>query len=124
MLGQYLHYLVAERSGRSALIEFSDGELVVIPNSGDWQQATNFLLSESSVIPEDMCWRYGLISGELSKNEGLMSPQDAIGLLKDVAQESTQWSVVYSVDKGEIRIAMGGNFNKVYKLNFEKLISQ
>ncbi len=34
--------------------------------------------------------------------------KEAVRLLEDVAQESTQWSVVYRINAGEIRIVMGG----------------
>jgi hypothetical protein len=39
-------------------------------------------------------------------------------LLEDVAQESTQWSVVYGISDGKITIAMGGNFREVHTFEF------
>lgn len=120
MLGQYLHYLVADKSGRSALIEFSGGEIVVIPNTRSWQPATNFLVSEAGENPEAQCWRYEVISQELTNKAGILTAHEAMGLLENVAQQSTQWSVVYRINAGEIQIAMGGNFNQIYQLEFEK----
>jgi hypothetical protein len=118
MQGNYLHYLVAERSGRSALVEFSNGEMVVLNNSGSWQPATNFLLSEAGDDPAGQCWRYDLISRELANSGGILSVREAMSLLKDVAQEITQWSVIYQVAESELEIVMGGKFNQVYSFDF------
>ncbi len=45
--GPPIHYLIADASGRSALVEFYKGEMVVIPNENDWHQATNYLRSQA-----------------------------------------------------------------------------
>jgi hypothetical protein len=118
--GPPLHYLVAEKSGRSALVEFSEGELVVIPNTDPWQPATNFLVSEAWDDPGVHCWRYGLISDRLSDNQGVLSRDDAMDLLEDVAQDSTQWSVVYGISSGEIDIVMGGDYDEVHNFELEQ----
>jgi hypothetical protein len=119
MLGQNLHYLIAEKTGRSALIEISGGEVVVILNTQSWQPATNFLVSEVRTDPEAYCWRYGLITQRLTEKDGKLTAREAMGLLEDVAQQSTQWSVVYRISAGEIRIAMGRNYDEEYKFKIE-----
>ena len=117
--GPPLHYFVAEKSGRSALVEFSDGEVVVIPNSDPWQPVTNFLVSESWADPGGHCWRYDLITDRLSENQGVLSQDDAMDLLRDVAQDSTQWSVVYDISSGSVDIVMGGNYENPINIEFE-----
>jgi hypothetical protein len=119
MGGNYLHYLIAEESGRSALIEFSKGELFIHFNTEDWQPATNFLLSEAGGNPRSQCGRYDLISGQLEENKGVISANQAIRLLERVAQEHTQWSVIYRTTVREIQIVMGGEYEKVYSFDFE-----
>ncbi len=114
-----LHYLIADITGQSVLVEFSGGELKVINNSDPWLQATNFLVSEAGESPEDHCFRYGLISRRLTKKRGALSPKQALRLLEEVAQESTQWSVVYGMSRGEIDIVMGREYDKVHSLNIE-----
>jgi hypothetical protein len=71
MQGNYLHYLIAEGSGRSVLVEFYKGEIVVRDNTDDWQVATNFLLSAAGDTPHSQCWRYDLINSELKEMEGI-----------------------------------------------------
>jgi choloylglycine hydrolase len=108
--GPALHYLITEAGGRSVLIEFSRGEISLIENQNPWQIATNFLVSEAWIEPEATCWRYGLISERLEEDAGVISPREALALLEDVAQENTQWSVVYQITEGEVWIAMGRKY--------------
>ena len=55
--GPALHYLVADPTGRAALVEFVDGEMVVLPHEGDWIAATNFLRTIDPHNSEAGCWR-------------------------------------------------------------------
>jgi len=118
--GPPLHYLIAEKSGRSALVEFSRGKIVVIPNRDPWQLATNFLVSETGTSPEGNCWRYEMISGQLREGNGQLNPGQALNLLTEVAQESTQWSVVYGISRGEIRVVMGGDYGNLHLLDISQ----
>lgn len=117
--GPTLHYLVAEASGRSALIEFSRGEILLLENQQPWQAATNFLVSETWTDPTTHCWRYGVITDQLESRGGRIGASEAMDLLEDVSQESTQWSVVYRISAGEVWIAMGRDFQTVHQFEFE-----
>ena len=112
--GPPIHYLIADKSGRSALVEFSGGEVKVIPNSGPWQGATNFLLSETQSDPESQCRRYARISERMTEYEGQLTSQESIQLLEDVAQENTQWSIVYGFSTGQIQLVMDRVYGNVY----------
>ena len=118
--GPPLHYLIAEKSGRSALVEFSRGEMAVIPNRDPWQVATNFLVSETGASPQGSCWRYDLIFEQLREHNGQLNTNQAMGLLTYVAQESTQWSVVYGISTGEIRVVMGRHYDNVHTLDLDQ----
>ena len=118
MYGNYLHYLIAEKSGRSVLVEFSEGEMVVIPNEEDWQVATNFLLSETWTDPGIHCGRYDAIRDTMIESNGRINASQAIRLLENVSQPSTQWSAVYRLSAGEIWLVMGREYDEVYKFDF------
>jgi hypothetical protein len=60
-----------------------------------------------------------LIADRLSEYQGILSRDDAMDLLTDVAQDSTQWSVVYGMSSGEIDIVMGGNYENPIYIEFE-----
>ncbi len=117
--GPPLHYLIAEKSGRSALVEFSRREVKVITNTDPWQQATNFLVSETQTESEELYWRYALISERLTETEGQLNSKQAMQILEEVAQESTQWSVLYGFGTGEIQVVMGREYNNSHILTLE-----
>jgi choloylglycine hydrolase len=112
--GPPIHYLIADSSGNSVLVEFYQGELVVIPNETPWHLATNFLRASYGDSVEGVSWRYDTLFRRLSETEGQLSSQEAMNLLEDVSQANTQWSVVYGMDTGDIIVSMDRQYNKVY----------
>jgi hypothetical protein len=105
--GPALHYLLADATGRSVLVEFYQGEMVLIPNETNWHLATNFLRSSVGEFDQGQCWRYDTIAQRLAQAEGRLTTQEAMALLDDVSQSNTQWSIVYGITTGEISVAMG-----------------
>ena len=112
--GPPLHYLIADSSGSSVLVEFYQGEMVVIPNKTPWHQATNFLRASAGESAEGRCWRYDKISQRLTEAEGQLTVQDAMALLADVSQEGTQWSVVYGMSTGDVNVTMGREYDTLH----------
>ncbi len=110
--GPAIHYLIADPSGRAALVEFYQGEMIVIPNNEPWHQATNFLRAGAGETPEGRCWRYDKISEQLSASNGKLTPQEAMDLLADVSQEETQWSIVYGISENGVNVVMGGDYGE------------
>jgi len=108
--GPAIHYLIADPSGRAALVEFYQGEMIVIPNKEPWHQATNFLRAGTGESPEGRCWRYDRISERLSASRGKLTAQEAMELLADVSQEETQWSIVYGISESGVNVVMGRNY--------------
>ena len=111
--GPALHYLIADRTGRSILLEYWNGETFVFENQGLWQAATNFLQSAHPEEQSGYCHRYDAIAERLGRLEERFTPEDALQLLADVSQANTQWSVVYSLSDGNIRIVMGQVYEQV-----------
>jgi hypothetical protein len=114
--GPPIHYLVADRSGRAALIEFYRGDMVVIDNESPWHQATNFLRASVGDSVEGRCWRYDEIAQRLAETGGRLTARDAVDLLADVSQDITQWSIVYGISTGDINVAMGREYDDVHTL--------
>jgi hypothetical protein len=100
--GPALHYLVADASGRAALVEFYQGKMTVITASGDGG-----------------CWRYATLDERLTETEGRLAPQEAVDLLENVAQEGTQWSIVYGFSTGDVHVVMGREYDTVHTLHLE-----
>jgi hypothetical protein len=105
--------LIADAKGKAVLVEFYRGEMHVIENEQPWHTATNFLLSSVQDPREGNCWRYNKINARLNEKQGLLDLNSAMELLSEVAQESTQWSVVYQMARQEVSIAMGKDYPNV-----------
>jgi choloylglycine hydrolase len=113
--GPDLHYLVADRLGKALLVEFVDGEMKALANTNPWHLATNFTVSPAEEHALGRCWRYDVLSRELESATGRLSSEQALQLLASVAQESTQWSVVYELSNSGVLVAMGREYDAVYR---------
>jgi hypothetical protein len=111
--GPPVHYLIADAKGKAILVEFYRGEMHIFENEQPWHSATNFLRS-SVEDPKGNCWRYDRINARLNEEQGLLESESAMELLAEVAQDSTQWSVVYQMARGEVSVAMGKDYANVH----------
>jgi choloylglycine hydrolase len=119
--GPPVHYLMADATGKSVLVEYYDGKMRVLNNNQPWHLATNFLLSSVEDPADGGCWRYNKMSAKLSETGGQMDPTSAMQLLAGVAQSNTQWSVVYQMSIGIITVAMGGQYQQIHQFQLELL---
>lgn len=123
ILGQYnidwgggppIHYLIADASGRAVVVEFYQGRMVVLPGEQPWHVATNFLLAPAGAAPQGQCRRYDRISQRLEETAGRLTVAEAMDLLAEVAQDGTQWSVVYAMSNGEVSVSMGRQYGAAH----------
>jgi hypothetical protein len=113
--GPPLHYMLADAAGNSAIVEFIDGELVVLRNKELWQVATNFLVSGHSLQSAmAQCPRYARAYERLDNSGGVLDQADAMALLQDLSQPITMWSVVYGLASGEVRVVIGRDYEVVH----------
>jgi len=121
--GPPLHYLIADSSGNSAVVEFIGGEANALRNSEPWQVATNFVISGTA--PESrgsLCSRYRRAYEVLEEANGDISPEEAMALLGDISQSGdfpTIWSVVYDMSSGDSQVAVGRQYDEVHQFNLE-----
>ena len=111
-----VHFHIADASGNSAIVEYIDGGMAILRNDKPWQVSTNFLLSEPQ---QPDCWRYKKATKALAEMQGKASQNEAMNLLQATSQDHTVWSVVYNLSSGEIRLAMGKDYNKVYSFRLK-----
>ncbi len=112
--GPPVHYLMADATRKSVLVEFYRGEMNIIENEQPWHLATNFLLSSVDDPQDGNCWRYDTIDARLNETQGRLDSKSAMDLLAEVSQDITQWSVVYQMAQGEVSVAMGRDYAQVY----------
>ncbi|MBN1937580.1 MAG: linear amide C-N hydrolase [Anaerolineae bacterium] len=129
LLGQYridlgngppVHYLVSDVGGASAIIEWVDGEMIVLPGESAWQVCTNFILSQ--VRPEGAhspCRRYNKAYTTLLESSGQLTEAEAMALLAEVSQNNTIWSAVFNQTSGDIRVAVGRRYERVHEFHLD-----
>lgn len=114
--GPALHYLIADATGASAVVEFVDGRMRVEQGRTPWRALTN----EPVVgVPEQRRradHRYGRIAAALDRAGGAVDPAAAARLLTEVRQPHTRWSVVYDLRGGEIRLTTAAGGARQYRL--------
>jgi len=118
--GPHIHYLLADRAGKAALIEYVDGELIVHQNLEAWHVATNFTVARVNETLIGQCHRYDLITRTLEDTRGVLSTDRAMGLLQQVSQSNTQWSIVYDLNNLTIHMALGRDFNTIHMFDFSE----
>ncbi len=122
--GPPLHYFITDRLGRSAVVEFVNGKISVLPNTRPWHVATNFIITGLS--PETSrasCWRYKKVWETLENQVSMLTPLNALSLLKDVSQANTIWSVVYDTSSLDFWIVMGKKYDHVHEFNLKQAVS-
>ena len=117
--GPFLHYLITDAAGKAVIIEFLDGSMVEIWQENPWLAATNYLRSDESDGSGYHHWRYETIVERMHNTDGRMDSSAAMSTLREVAQENTQWSVVYKVSERTIEIVMGRDFQTTHKFQLK-----
>ena len=113
------HILIADATGKSVVVELSDGEFRFVHNTNPWQVATNDPVYEKTIAEQkDVCPRFKTISDALETSKGNIDSEKAMNLLKQVGHQYTEWSVVYDISKREMNVAIDFDFNKIYHFSF------
>ncbi len=103
------HYLVADRSGATAIVEYYQGEVCVTRTEADYQIASNFIAFDNLNIGEgyNEFERYDAVEAAILANDGMLTKDKAIDLLAEIGivdegVDKLQWSVVYNLTTGEV----------------------
>lgn len=115
--GPGLHYIVADATGASAVVEFVDGRMHVEPRKAgeSWQAMENFHLTgadERARVDHD---RYRTATDRLRAAAGRPGTQGALDLLREVAQGHTQWSAVYDLTARSVSVFTDKRRDKVHE---------
>ena len=111
-----LHYLLADRTGDGAVVEYLGGRLRVFRSPDPWLVSTNFLLGEVAPADRDRaCWRYAAVSARLAASRGVLGAPEALGLLEAVAVPRTRWSAVYEPGALRLTLALDRRFRNPYR---------
>ncbi|MFC4062094.1 linear amide C-N hydrolase [Planomonospora corallina] len=105
--GPQLHYMIADATGRSVVVEFARGRLNVIED----RALTNFAMTGTGPRQRMADGRYRtLVSGMPDVRDW----KDAMALLARVAQGHTRWSVVYDLRDATARVVTVKRWERVH----------
>ena len=99
--GFEFHYLIADASGHSVIVEYVNQELCVVESETEYQIASNFIAYNGLNIGEGFTEfeRYDRVQNAIEENNGILEVSGAIQLLADVGVfdgdiDKLQWSVL------------------------------
>lgn len=102
------HYLIADASGHSAIVEYINQELCIVETDEEYQIASNFIAYDGLNIGEGFTEfeRYDKVQNAIEVNEGMLEAEGAIQLLVDIGIfdgdiDKLQWSVLYNLTTGD-----------------------
>ncbi|MHC1704181.1 MAG: linear amide C-N hydrolase [Tenuifilaceae bacterium] len=110
-----IHYMIADKSGKSAIIEFINGEMKVIPNNEPWQVCTNFIVSGTSAPNYVECWRYNKVYNDLNEKQGVIDLTGMMNLTKASSQTNTIWSMVYDTQSGKVYASISKKYGNWFQ---------
>jgi hypothetical protein len=113
--GPPLHYLVADASGASAVVEFVDGRRVVTRGGPPWQALTNFRIAGADSAVKRADRRYATAQTTLDARGGVLDWRQSLSMLRAVAQSHTQWSVTYEPRSGAVHLVARQDWGTVHE---------
>ena len=121
-IGMAHHYAISDRSGRSVVVEYMDGEMIVT----ETPIVTNHYLAQgrkNGIGSEQSKQRFNILSQAFRENEGRFSKNFVRDSLRAVSQgvmgdeyEITRWSCVYDLEKGSVDYYFGEDYGNVYSM--------
>ncbi len=111
------HFLIADSSGRSVILEYVEDQWRKIYGDKSWQVLTNkpvYNVSDENL--KEKCWRYRSISETLENKKGNVDWRAGMKILQDVTQKGTTWSVIYSPPTKELYFSVYQNWEDIYHL--------
>lgn len=118
-MGYMMHLVLADANGRSVVVEYINNEMVVT----ETQIVTNFYLAEgekNGIGTAQSHERYEILTKALEYHE-TMNMEDVRDALESVSKknfgeyESTEWSIVFNQNTGEVHYYHRENYEERYK---------
>ncbi len=115
------HILIADKSGASAVVEWGNGELVIIRNTANYQVATNFNFTDPSwgTYP---CYRFDAATQMLIDNPDI-SVRYFVDILNAVHKSNAIYSNIYDLTNGNIYVFLYHGLENFILLNMNEEFS-
>jgi hypothetical protein len=111
------HFMIADASGKSVVVEFIDGDMKLTPARESWQVCTNDQIYEASEEQcDERCQRYRTASNALAKTSATTDLDGVMRVMESVSKKNwTMWSSVYDLSSKDCRIAYRRHYDKPYQ---------
>jgi hypothetical protein len=127
ILGQYNiafgatggHFMIADPSGDSVIVEYFDNQVQIIRNPDAWQVMTNFNVGKLSEGESPSCERYMVTEESLMEAKGQVSSEEAMRLLEQASIPETLWSVVFNMTDRSMDIVLYREYDEIYHVSLD-----
>lgn len=114
-----VHFFVADATGRSVILEYAGDAWHRIVPVERWQVLGNEVMRDTpDTSLRERCWHYRTVAEAPEKCDGRVDAGTAMTVLEDAARKSTTWTVVYLPNSAELRVAVGPDWDRIYRLLF------
>ncbi|MFG6384609.1 MAG: linear amide C-N hydrolase [Lachnospiraceae bacterium] len=120
------HYLIADASGHSVIVEYFDRELQIVETDQEYQIASNFIAYDGLNIGEGYTEfeRYHKVQNTIERNGCILDKDKAMLLLADIGvldgdTDKLQWSVLYNLTSGAGEIFANRKTNHIIKFQLD-----
>jgi hypothetical protein len=111
----FVHTLIADRTGKSVLVEWNGEELQIIKKKGSFQVATNFLISQIEDENRISCTRYRNARDRLTTHKASLGTCRAV--LAATHLDHTRYSLIGDLQSGSIYFFTEHDYEKVAVIN-------
>lgn len=123
------HYQITDASGKSAVVEYINNEMVVLYPEDKYQYLLNFYATPYTPIDKGFGYtRERWLTEEFEETNHIMSEERAMKILERVKlyykhkrgyMITSLWSVVYNLNKKEFLLCAGMDYTKQYKFSID-----
>lgn len=121
------HYLIADASGHSVIVEYYDNDIKVVETDKEYQIASNFIAYNDLNIGEGSTEfdRYNAVQNAIEENHGVLDEDQVIMLLSQIGVKNgnidkLQWSVLYNLTNGDGQIFAHRKTDQIVKIHIDK----
>ena len=117
-----IHWLIADASGRSVIVEFDHTKnMVVFNKSGPYELITNTALQHGEEYVVQNCWRYSGLKPMLET--GISDMTEMRELMETVrittAGTRTLWTSVMNLNDRSFEISYRKEYDRIYRFSFQ-----
>ncbi len=114
--GSNYHFQLVDATGDSAVVEYANGNMYVLPD----RYVTNFFLTPGVSTSDCGLERYKILERIMAETDGIFSDMNAaLDPLKQVSEDGTRWSSVYNSTDRSVLMVLEHNFERTYTFRLD-----